>query len=37
MSFLEPHFAQLILTDVHDVAGCGIEAQSPFAVDVGDA
>ncbi len=37
MGLLEAHLAQLILTDVHDVAGCGIEAESPVTVDVGDA
>jgi hypothetical protein len=37
MGLLEAHLAQLILTDVDDVAGCGIEAEAPITVNVADA
>lgn len=37
MGVLEPQLAQMILADVLDVPGRGIEAQPPVAVDVGDA
>src|SRR6185437_3894587 len=37
VGFLKPHLPQLILADVLDMTGAGVEPESALAVDVGDA